>query len=114
MRRFATFAAAAVLAVSLASTGCSNPKEQKCKEAYGKMIEFASNMAKALGGKAAGGKDVAAEMKAKLPEAQFVAQCKELPDEAIACMDLQKAMSDKSCQEIMKKYKDKFPRPPAR
>ena len=69
-------------------------------------------MAKALG-KHTGGKDVVAEMKAKMPEAQFVAQCKELPEEAIACIDLKK-MSDPACKEIMKKHKDKFPKPPAR
>ncbi len=95
------------LGASMAAAGCTNKKEQQCKDALNNVMTAAKGMAKALGGKGA------SELEKGLPaevEKQFVEKCKELPDEVIACIDMKK-MLDPKCRELMKQHKDLLPMP---
>jgi hypothetical protein len=106
MRRIAAgLSLVLVLGFGAGVSGCADKKEAQCKEAYGKVMEAAKGMMKALG-------KAAEADKLNTPEAQakFVAKCKELPDEVIACIDLAKA-KDPACRELMKKHKDAIPMP---
>ncbi|MBI3074207.1 MAG: hypothetical protein HYY84_19030 [Deltaproteobacteria bacterium] len=103
-RPFVFFVFAAPCVFLACSSG--GAKEKKCKEVFNTTVKMGMEIARAMGGKLGGAREATPE----IGESFFVNLCKELPDDAVDCMDMKYMLANApKCGEVMAKLdKGKF------